>query len=495
MHPVQPSPPSAKQFARILVVHPKRWLVPTLVVGLLAAAYAVVRPPTWEASQALIVRNEAANNQQGPGKFNHTDEMKTVQETILEVAKSRGVLGAALRAVGPPTTNKTNQGAWPAGRDVVQLREAVKLVPPKGAEFGKTEVFYLHVGDHDRDRALALNLAICDRLQARFQELRDAKAQSMIEELVKTVDLARADLEESTRRLTATEAEVGSDLAELRILHDATSGDSALRRTITEIRNELRQIRATGQASRQLLALLREAQEDPGKLVATPNRLLQSQPALRRLKEGLIDAQIRTAGLKGTMSDEHPLVRSAKHSEKEIRRDLYDELAIAVRGLQLELQLNTDREAMLQRQLAKALDRLSRLASLRATYSNQVAETRHRAGLLEKAERNLAEARAAHAGAKASSLMGRIDAPDAGIQPVGPSRAGIVLIGIAGGLLTGFGVLVLTVQSPRASSQIGVPGNGAQRRSRAPFPGDSPRSTPATSLKQALDKIEYGSRA
>ena len=68
-------------------------------------------------------------------------------------------------------------------------------------------------------------------------------------------------------------------------------------------------------------------------------------------------------------------------------------------------------------------------------YNNQVAETTNRTRLLERAEQNLAEARAAQAGAKAASLLSCIDVPDAGIRPVGPSRAMIVLCGIAGGLL------------------------------------------------------------
>lgn len=499
MHPTQQPTVSPRAVARILVVHAKRWLVPTLVLGVLAAAYAIVRPPTWEASQALIVRNEAANNQQGPGKFSHTDEMKTVQETILELVKSRGVLSAALKEVGPPANYKKDEAAWPTARDVVKLQKTIKLAPPKGAEFGKTEVFYLQARDHDRARAVSLNRAICDQLQARFQHLRDAKAQSMIDELVKTVQLAKADLEESTGRLTAIEQEVGSDLAELRLLHDTASGYSALRQTVTEIRNELRQIRTISKGNQQLLALLKEAQQDPEKLVATPGRLLESQPALRRLKDGLVDAQIRTAGLKGTMSDEHPLVRSAKQSEEEIRRDLYDELAIAVRGLEIELQMNSDREALLDGQLAEATARLARLAALRAPYSNQVAETNNRATLLERAEQNLAEARATHASARATSLISRIDAPDAGIRPVGPSRAMIVLIGLAGGLLTGFGVLLLTVppaptlMAPPTVEQP-VPPVPTLRPARKPI---APLFQPGGSLsfRQALQKIAYGSTA
>jgi len=336
------------QFVSILAGHPKCWLVPALVVAVLAAAYALVRPATWEASQALIVRNEAAGSQSSPGKFSHSDEMKTVQETILELAGSRTVLAEALREIGPPAARASADEAWPGDRDVDNLRKSVKLDPPKGAEFGSTEIFYLRVRDRSRPRAVALVAAICDQLEARFQQLRDTKAQSMIDELVKAVDLARDDLDESTARLKEIEQQVGSDLAELRGLQEWGSGDGQLGRTITEIRNELRDAQAVEKSSGELLVFLRAAQEDPSRLVATPNRLLEAQPALKRLKDGLVDAQLRSAELRGRMSDSHPLVLAARESEQQVSRHLHNELATAISGVDLDLRLNADRVALLQ---------------------------------------------------------------------------------------------------------------------------------------------------
>ena len=57
---------------------------PAALVAIVAAVYALASQPTWQASQALILRNEAAAGESGLGKFNRADEMKTVQETILE---------------------------------------------------------------------------------------------------------------------------------------------------------------------------------------------------------------------------------------------------------------------------------------------------------------------------------------------------------------------------------------------------------------------------
>lgn len=485
MNPAQQPVPSPRQVVRILAAHRWRWLVPTAVLGAAAIAYALVRPATWQAWQALIVRNDAVNNQTGPGKFTHTDEMKTVQETILELVKSRGVLTAALERVGPPTGHESeyqdDRGAWPTAHHVAALRDRVELAPPNGAEFGKTEVFYLQVSDHDRPRAIALSGAICDGLLARFQRLRDAKAQSMIDELLKTVHLARADLDRSTAKLTAIEKRVGSDLAELRALDDAGSGESTLRRTIVEVRSELRQIATAREANSHLLGLLEQAQEDPGRLAAMPNRLLESQPALRRLKDGLVDAQLSTAALLGTRTDEHPLVRAARESEEEVGRHLHNELAIAVRGVRLELQLDEDRQAMLRTRLQEATRRLDFLAGLRATYANQVAETDSRTALLQQAQQDLAEARATHAGAQAASLISRIDSPEAGIYPAGAGRSTIAMIGILGGLLVGLAIVLLTAESSQpAAAPV------ADRRQPQPHPPTPARPSVSRSIAAAM---------
>jgi uncharacterized protein involved in exopolysaccharide biosynthesis len=482
--------------------------VPTVVVAVAAGIYAVTFQDTWEASQALIVRNEASNAEKQPGKFTDPEEMKTVQETILEMVKSRGVLEAALRQVGPPA-NCAKPNAWPTDLDVAAVRKGVKLVPPKGSEFGKTEVFYLNVRAESRERSIALNEAVLDQLQIQLKSLRDAKARSMIGELLKTVQIARTDLDTATAVLAGTEKQLGSDLAELRSMQDVTSSDSALRRSAEEIRGQLRDRAATEKTDRELLAILQAAESDPGKLIATSNQLLDSQPALRRLKEGLIDAQLRTSTLLGTMSDSHPRVQAARETEEEIGRRLHRELALAIRGVNVELRLNAERSGLLNEQLATTLARLNRVAAARATYANEVAEVKNRAAILERSEQNLAEARASEASAKASSLVSRIDSPDAGIRPLGPPRIVIALSGVLGGLLTGFGLVFLWV--PAGTFGGALPTTAANGHAMSPDAGEYGSAVPSTpdrftdrpthrhpihngrlTLKQALQKLGDG---
>jgi len=493
---------SPLEVVNIVLTHKKYWITPALAFAVVAAVYSLVKTPTYEATQALIVREEAVSGEDSPGKFSSNDEMKTVQETILELAKSRGVLEAALREVGPAEGIKAG-AEWPTFRDISALRKAVSITPPNGAEFGMTEVFYLNVKSDDRDRAIALAGAIADQADQRFSQLRDEKAQSMIDELSKSVKMARADQQESTAKLAEIEQSVGGDLAELRGLNDSVSGEGALAQTSTEIRNELRQIRTAEKSNQQLLVLLEEAKADPGRLLATPNGLLTSQPALSRLKDGLVDAQLQTARLKGNMSDEHPHVMAAKESEEEIGRHLHSELGIAIRGLHADQKMNADRAELLENRLTDIDDRFRRLAGLRAEYANRLDEAEGRAALVARAEQNLAEARAVRASANATSLISRIDLPEAGNHPVGPSRSMITLAGMAGGLLVGFGIVFLVAQPVQSASSAASTekstASGSTNEGIGPLPVAKPvkrygRGNGNLSLKEALEQLDLGAR-
>lgn len=216
--------------------HPWRLLAPALATGILGLVAALVRTPTWEASQAMIVRDEAGGGRTArPGHFGQLDAMKTVQETILELSHSRGVLERTLTEVGPPANYSRDPAQWPTAQDIEELQDAAKLAPPKGAEFGKTELFYLKAQANDRQRAIALASALGRNLQERFEELRKTQAQGVINELIKTVSLAQADLEASTATLTKLESSVGHDLAELRMLNESPSGESDLRKMTVDL--------------------------------------------------------------------------------------------------------------------------------------------------------------------------------------------------------------------------------------------------------------------
>lgn len=472
--------PGLSDFLRALKERPRRWLGPAAVLTMLAVVFAVVQQPTWEVSQGLILRNEAAHNQSGLGKFSHADDMKTTQETILEVLKSAGVLRTALEKVGPPANYSLDPAQWPTEEDLADLRDALKLMPPKGAEFGKTEIFYLKVKTKDRERGVALVTALCDELRTQFQNLREVKADSMIDELTKTVALAQADLRKATGILSEMERQAGTDLAELRNLSENSATDSVLRRKAIEMENELRQAQTAMKTQEELLQVVRESQRQEGRLLASPAQLLETQPNLRRLMDAHTDAALRAATLANSLTEFHPTLRAARAAETESRERLNEELEMVARGIEVNRQLAADRVEMLTTQLTDVRQRLMNLAALRAEYANAVADMRHRTALLERAQTDLADARASRAGAATASLINRLDQPDTGTKPVSPGALLIVAAGMAGGLFAGLALVFLTmpVSSNRHADNSEIPAselipaipNERRLRPRDPLP-------------------------
>jgi uncharacterized protein involved in exopolysaccharide biosynthesis len=414
-----------------------------MVCAIVAGAYSFVKPREWKATQALVVRPEVASvSEQRLGKFSDLSEMKTLQETVLEVAKSQYVISAALREIGPPSGTRHAE-AWPTTADVEALRDCVDMRPPGGAEFGKTEVFYLSVSDSNPERANVLVVALCNQLQRRMQELRSQSAQGMIAELERTVDMASNDLTGATSKLSSFEGNIGPDLGELRSLNAEAGSQSEVSQELAGIEAERRTNEASRTEHERLLKVLVAAQDDPQQLLATPNDLLASQPAVSQLKNALINSQLHTSDLLGSRSEAHPFVIAARESEKLIRDQLHNEISVGIRGLQVELQLCADREASLVQKKSSVRERIANLAKFRAEYTNLVSAVQNHSRLVEAAQKNLADARARQAGAHSASVITRVDGVEAAVRPSGPARKTVAAAGGVGGLLVGVGFVFL----------------------------------------------------
>ena len=452
-------------------------VIPAVVGGLLAAAYSLVTPRYWEASQGLVVRQETAGAKgPTPGKFADLYEMRTLQETILEVAKSKQVVVNTLKAVDQRTSGAAGE---PDAEAVDKFRERLKMLPPHGGEFGKTEVFYFYMKDPSRERAIELVGELCRQLDTALKDLRTERAQSLVVELQQQVNLASEMNAEQTAKLAELEKAVGSDLGELRMLHTSASGQSELRTEVVQLESDLRKFQTQVRETGELLKLLQESQQDAQKLIATPNSLLTTQPALRQLKDGLIKAQITTAQLEGTRSAEHPQVKAAVESEKQIRNDLHRELTAAIQGAEVEQDLAEQRVAATETRLHDLQSRLAKLAEQRAEYANRVAAVENSRESLNQARHNLSTAKAAEAAAQGSSLVTKIGQPETGPYPVGPGRTIITLAGAVAGFMLGAGLIFFVASAPveRTTNEIvGV--------------RPAPTPSPAAARKTEFSKLE-----
>lgn len=293
------------------------WVIPTVAMTAVAMVYAVTKSTTWQASQSLVIRDEARGLGR-LGRFDSTESMRASQETIIEVAKSSAVVSEALKQLGPPPSFFSNK-AFPTDKDIQEMQECIAIGAPAGSELGTTEVLYLSVKGKTPEDAIARTNAICDQLEKHLGNLRNSRAGSVTTELEESLKLATADLQKATDALSAMEREVGRDLAELRVLNQSGSGDGNLRTALNQIKAEIRQRQSEVETQEQLKQVLIAARQNPDELLAMPSSMFTAQPALKRLKDGLVDAQLRTSDLKGKMSPGHPLVQAAVQAEEAVR--------------------------------------------------------------------------------------------------------------------------------------------------------------------------------
>lgn len=449
-------------------------LAPAIAGAILAAFSTLVLPRDWEARQGLLIRSEAAGYaDQRLGKFTDLSEMKTVQETLLELARSQTVVSAVLTEVN---------GYEPSRQDIADFRDKLRLSPPGGAEFGKTEIFYIGVLDPHRDHAIAMVKSLTTQLDKRLNLLRNGRAESMVAEVERSVSIARDQLHAHMTRLSKFEQSVGADLVELRFLTNPSGGQSEWGQRVLAIESERRLSADRRRENLALLADLKVAQTNPERLLATPDALLESQPALRRLKNGLVDAQLTVARTAGVRTPSHPYVLAARRAQEAVRTELIRELPTAIAGVKLELGVSEQREAALAALVDSLRDQSAGLAGQRSQYAELVANVESQTTVLEGALKQLADAKAHRAGTNSASLLATIDTIETGANPVGPGRTTVTAAGGMAGLLLG-ATLVFLFHAPRADPErTPLRSAATQPVARAPAPpAASQPSTPTAS--------------
>jgi uncharacterized protein involved in exopolysaccharide biosynthesis len=447
--------PSVKSILRGMVLWAPLWIATTLGCGLLGAVYAFfLKQDVYLASQALLVRDEANATMMRLGRFESQTQMKAAQETIMEMAKNRQVVRDALSEVGPESRGWSpwallgslmTPAKFPSDQEVETFALSnISVHAPKGVEFGNTEVIYLDVKGSSQERALALVKAVSNSLDLRLRQVRQTRAESVIHELQTAKSAAQKELAETSNRIQQMERDAGALLPDLRGMTDAVSSGTS-RSQIDQIMNELRTAQSQLEQSLADQKLLEEALANPTAYVVAPGSLLNAQPGLKKLREGLADAQLSMSQLKGKFTDSHPLVEASRDAQTTIEQQLTSALEASKTTLSQDIATSQKRIEQLNQQKQMAEGRLDSLAGIRTQYANLASELKTRSTILEETERQLAEATASREASQTVSLLSLLDAPQVGDNPIGPGRAVLTILCSVGGMLLGMGfVLAVT---------------------------------------------------
>jgi succinoglycan biosynthesis transport protein ExoP len=446
----QTAPIPWKHIRYILILFAPLWVGSTVLFAMTGVFYSVASQEYWTASQPMVLRDEANGAIDRLGRFSSQTELKAAQETILEMARNHEVVKSALKIVGPGQGSQVSD--WPTSKDITTVaEERINIVAPQGAEFGGSEMIYLQVEDTTPQRAMELCEAVYMSLSQRMRDVRRVRADSMIAELTHARDLAQRHLDEASNRMREIEVRFGSDLGELRNLNESITGDGANRRALEETNRELQIAELELERLNALYRLLEQGLTDPKRLLVSGGDLLSRQPSLQRLKDGLIDAQLRHSQLAGSLTVDNPKMKASLAVENEIRLAMQSEIALAIRSMQPVLDVETDRVERLANKQLNLQKRLDRLAEGRTAYSKIAAEVKHRTTLLEESQRVLAEAEASRSASLSINLLAKLGSVSTGDSPNGMSTTMMTAGSAAAGLIFGLGTVFLVSPGPNQS--------------------------------------------
>lgn len=441
------APWAAEQLRKYLLL----LIVPPLLCGGLAFAWLLVTPQSWKAYQSLLIRDDLLGDSFKPGRFSSLENQKSAQETILHIARKPQVIRGALEALGPDSVQSANSSAWLSEQAIEDTRDAVSIVAPNGAEFGKTDVVVLSVKSKSRDRACRFADVVTSEIEKNLREVRHDQLLSMQRELELSVQQLTREYDLIAEKVKEVELAVGSDLPVLRSLLDRASSASDVQRALEQIRQERRAAENELEVARKQMQLLQSIESDPAQFSVSSSELLSMQPIFKKLREGLTDAELRLLTESGRYEPGHPSVVHAREVIEQTRQQIRREAQVVIDGLRSQ---ESTAEAKLQRLLNSEQqydERLARLGEKRVEYETLALEMQKRGETLGKAKTDLAQIQSLAEAAGRVSLITRIGQPQADLRPDGLSKKATVLLAILGGLIIGGGLVGLFYQpDPRA---------------------------------------------
>lgn len=424
-----------------------------LGAALLAVGWAFVFPGRWAASQSLVVRDDLLGESFKPGRFNSPESLKSAQETILHIARKPQVIHDALLAAG------LSAGSLDAST-IEDWQQLISVIAPNGNEFGKTEVFVLKVRGRSPEQATRVVNALTTETENHLRQYRCRLLESMESELAGSLEQASRQYDELAKRVGEIERGVGAELPALRAMIESNSMGSDLQHALEQVRTEIRTGAAELERAERQRDLLRlAATEDAGEFVSTSSDLIELQPVLKRLVDGLVDARLALSAAMGKYSEGHPAISNARASVSETSAALRNELVATTAGLEMQIAMYSQKLARLSRSEADYAERLIELGKLRVEYKSLIDEMTRRSDSLTKSRTDLAEIQSLAGASSSVNLITRVGEPQLASRADGMSKRAMALAGLIAGLLGGLGIVILNpgpLPAPRWLARFSV---------------------------------------
>ncbi len=418
------------------------WLIgiPVAVCLLAALGYIVFSEKTWRASQSIIVRDDLLGESFKPGRFNSQESLKNAQETVLYVARQPDVIAPALEKLGPTHNNQAS--SW-INQDRIEGEQSnISVVAPNGAEFGKTEVIVLNVRANTAERAKSYATLLAQQIEHQLQQLRVRQLMSMQAEVEQSLAQSQSRYDDVAGQVRKLESEVGSDLSTLRSMIDNSSVGNEVHRYLEQIRADTRLAQQELESINKQLELLSSAGSFDS-TIPTSNQLLQMQPTLGRLYEGLAQAQLKASIESARYTELHPATQNHLQAVQETRQQIQNELATIQRGLESQRSLAQQKLDRLHQSERNYETRLTELGKRRVEYQVLTTELNKQGENLAKTKSSLSEIQSLTNPQAKLSLLTLVGDPQVDSRPIGLSKSMILLAAFSGGIWIGLGIVIL----------------------------------------------------
>ena len=198
---------------KLLRRYPLRWLLPAVLITALAVAYAKLRPAVWEASQGLMVRDEADRRRSARpiscrrGYENRAgNNSRTGQEPL-------GRCRRLLTTVGPPADREDASPLADRSRSR-GLGRIDEAQPAEGRRIRQDGSFLSASAKHRSRTGRRFGFGAVRPTQKALRRFARRQSTEPCRRTGKTVTLAQNDLHSATVKLADMDAKAGSDLGE-----------------------------------------------------------------------------------------------------------------------------------------------------------------------------------------------------------------------------------------------------------------------------------------
>ena len=420
-------------------------LASVIICSVLSLLFAIQAKKKWQASQTMVLRDDLLGESFKPGRFPSQETLKNAQETLLHIAKKSEVIREALRLTHPVQAAKQD---WPSDHLVDSTRDQISLVAPNGSEFGKTDVVIFNVKQNSPDSAKKFAQAMAEQIEHHIRIFRSDLLRSMEQELTLQYQQAKVEFEQVAEPVRKLVESTGTDLESLKSFKDTGSGGNEMQRVLENLKSEKRRALTQAQMAAKQLELLAEAKFQPEAAFARNNELMQSQPSLKRLADGLNDAKLTYNNLAGTFLSEHPRLKAAEQAIANTKQQIASEISLIESALTTQLELARDQIAFFANEEKNYETRMLSVNEKRVDFQQLTNDLTQRLEAMGKQQTMLSEIQSLANTADRVSLVAIVGEPELATNPIGLSKSLIILLGTIGGFFLGLGIAI-TLNDPK----------------------------------------------